>query len=539
MGLAQEGTSSDADQGAVRFNGEVVFEITEPLGPISVRSRVEEAQESILEVANRLRVSVDEIRSEMKDGVIYIIAGTELITEIIPADAEAANLTQQQLAQNQVSSIQQAIREYRQERSPQRLIRGGVLAFVTTIIFLLALIFLNRLRPRLLQRLNRLNQNGYLALRFQKMELISSETLHKILTSTLKITYITLVCILFYVYSIALLELFPWTERYGELLISYIIAALLPLTDAILNYLPNLLIILPSLVLTYFALRLCNLTSQAIKDGEINLPGFYPEWAKPTALILKAMILFLAGAVVIPLLPGFGSPAFQGISVFLGLLVSIGSSSAIANLISGIILMYTRAFQQGDRIRVGEATGDVVEQTLLATRIRTINNVLVTIPNALILSSKIDNYSASAREQATPLILHTSVTLGYDAPWRQVHEALIKAASATSYILKDPQPFVLQTSLNDFYVTYEVKAYSRYPQKMALIYSELHQNIQDCCNEAGIEILSPHYTGLRDGNTTTIPQSYLSPSYVPPGFRIQAWRLTGHPDDPNLDGQTK
>ncbi len=152
-------------------------------------------------------------------------------------------------------------------------------------------------------------------------------------------------------------------------------------------------------------------------------------------------------------------------------------------------------------------------------------------------SSKIDNFSVSAKEEATPLILHSVVTLGYDAPWRQVHETLIKAASATHYVLNDPAPFVLQTSLNDFYVTYEVKAYTRHPHKMALIYSELHQNIQDCCNEVGIEIMSPHYTGLRDGNTTTIPQSYLPPDYIAPGFRVQAYHPSVRTESPPPDKQ--
>ncbi len=386
MVSAQEAASPTSEQGLVYLDEEVVFEITEPLGPISVRTRVEEAQESILEVASRFRISVDDIRSEMRDGVIYIFAGNELITEVIPADAEAVNLTPQQLARNQVSNIQRAIREYRQKRSPERLIREAILAFVTTITFLLAIIFLNRIRPRLLQKLISLHQQECLALQFQNMELISSERVLRSLTSIIKIIYLTLIFILVYLYIITLLELSPWTRKYAEQLIGYVVNALSPAAEATLNYIPKLLIIIPTLVLTYFALRLCNVTFQALKNGEVNITGFYPEWAKPTSLIIKALILFLAGAVVIPLLPGFGSPAFQGISVFLGLLVSIGSSSAVANLISGIILMYTRAFQQGDRIRIGEATGDVVEQTLLATQIRTVNNVLVTIPNALILS---------------------------------------------------------------------------------------------------------------------------------------------------------
>lgn len=218
-----------------------------------------------------------------------------------------------------------------------------------------------------------------------------------------------------------------------------------------------------------------------------------------------------AATVAFPYLPGSQTPAFQGISIFLGLLVSLGSSSAIANIVAGIILTYTRAFLVGDRVKITDTTGDVVEKTLFVTRIRTIKNVVITIPNAAVLGSHVINYSAAANDPATPpLILHTTITLGYDVPWRKVHDVLTKAALATGQILEEPAPFVLQTSLDDFYVSYELNAYTSSPGIMAKIYSELHQNIQDQCNEANIEILSPHYRAERDGNQTTIPVDYLS-----------------------------
>ncbi|NJR31574.1 MAG: mechanosensitive ion channel [Chamaesiphon sp. CSU_1_12] len=244
------------------------------------------------------------------------------------------------------------------------------------------------------------------------------------------------------------------------------------------------------------------------------------------------MIIAFAAIVAFPYLPGAKSPAFQGVSVFLGLLLSLGSSAAVANVVAGVILIYTRAFEVGDRVKVGEAVGDIVEKTLLVTRIRTIKNVVITIPNAAVLNAQIINYSAAAQDPNTPpLILHTTITLGYDVPWRTVHQALIGAANATSSILPEPTPFVLQTSLDDFYVSYEINAYTNTPKIMARIYSELHQNIQDKCNEVGIEILSPHYRAVRDGNQNTIPESYLPADYIVPGFRIDRVRnLTSSPD---------
>lgn len=191
----------------------------------------------------------------------------------------------------------------------------------------------------------------------------------------------------------------------------------------------------------------------------------------------------------------------------------------ISNVVAGVILTYMRPFQLGDRVKIADTVGDIIEKTLLVTRVRTIKNVDITIPNSLILGAHIINFSSSSFNPP-PLILHTSVTIGYDAPWRTVHELLKKAAAATPHILKTPEPFVLQTALNDFYVSYEINAYTDEPNLMATIYSDLHQQIQDTFNEAGLEIMSPHYTQVRDGNKTTIPEEYLPKSYQAPAFRI-------------------
>ncbi len=190
----------------------------------------------------------------------------------------------------------------------------------------------------------------------------------------------------------------------------------------------------------------------------------------------------------------------------------------MGNIVAGIVLTYTRAFLIGDRVQIANTIGDVIDKGLLVTRIRTIKNVEVAIPNSMVLSSHILNYSLQSQERG--LILHTTVTIGYDTPWRLMHETLIKAAIATSDILQEPLPFVLQTSLDDFYVCYELNAYTNQPQEMAGIYSELHQNIQDECNEAGIEIMSPHYGALRDGNSSTIPSDHLPKEYQAPSFQV-------------------
>ena len=273
------------------------------------------------------------------------------------------------------------------------------------------------------------------------------------------------------------------------------------------------------LLVTHYIIKLAQLIFNGIRSQRIRFPGFYPDWAGPTFNLLRILVFAFALVVIFPYLPGSGSPAFQGISIFFGVLLSLGSTAAVANMVAGVVITYMRAFQKGDRVKIADAMGDVVEKTLFVTRVRTIKNVDITIPNAMVLSNHIINFSTLAREHG--VILHTTVTLGYDLDWRKAHELLIEAAKATKKIEPHPEPYVYQTSLDDFYVTYEINAYTKHPAEMSGIYSELRQNIQDRFHEAGVEITSPHYSALRDGNQAAIPEEHLPKNYNPPSFRFK------------------
>jgi small-conductance mechanosensitive channel len=267
------------------------------------------------------------------------------------------------------------------------------------------------------------------------------------------------------------------------------------------------------------AIRLVGLVFEQIHQGRIVFANFPAEWAAPTNKIVRVLLIAFGVVVAFPYLPASDSPAFAGVSVFMGVLISLASSSALSNMIAGIVLTYTGAFRLGDRVKVGDSFGDIIEASLLATRVRTIKNEDITIPNSVVLGSSVVNYSRQATTLG--LILHTSVTIGYDAPWRRVHELLIEAALATPGVREEPRPFVWQTALNDFYVTYEINAYTSSPRDMIDIYAALHARIQDAFYAAGVEIMSPHYTALRDGNTMAIPESSRVPGYRPPAFRVE------------------
>ena len=268
-----------------------------------------------------------------------------------------------------------------------------------------------------------------------------------------------------------------------------------------------------------YVIRFVRYIFHEIEAEKLKLSGFHADWAMPTYSIVKFLLYAFMFVLIFPYLPGSDSNIFKGVSVFIGVLFSLGSSSAIANMVAGLVITYMRPFKIGDRIKIGDVTGDVVEKTLLVTRIRTIKNEVITIPNSSVLNGNTTNYSSEAIEKG--LIIHTTVTIGYDVPWKDMHQALIDAALRTNLILDEPKPFVLQTSLEDFYVSYQINAYTREAGKQALIYSNLHQNIQDVCNERGIEILSPHYRAARDGNMTTIPADYLPNDYKSPSFNVK------------------
>ncbi|MGA7952127.1 MAG: mechanosensitive ion channel domain-containing protein, partial [Gloeobacterales cyanobacterium] len=509
------------DGSTVVLSGEPLFVIQSRVGSFTPEDRAKVVSSRIENLAQDLSISLDSLIIEEQPDTSNLIAGEKTILTLTDADAKAANISRQRLAIGYLEIIKKSIQEYRQSRSLKNIAFSVLYTFLATITLLILFRILSQIWDRVFQKIASWEGTRIPALRIQNIELLPATQITDILIRFIKVLRSVLFLGIFYLYVLLDLSLFPWTKPIGASLSHYLLEALADIFKVLFSYLPNLFIITLVVVLTYYILKFVQFIFTEIGRGNFTLPGFYPEWARPTNNLVRFLIIALAVIVAFPYLPGANSPAFQGVSVFLGLLLSLGSSSAVANLVAGVILIYTRAGEAGDRVKIGDAVGDIVEKTLLVTRIRTIKNVVITIPNASVLNSQIINYSAAAQDpEAPPLILHTTITLGYDLPWRKVHEALINAAHATSHILTEPAPFVLQTSLDDFYVSYEINAYTHKPKLMAKTYSELHQNIQDKCNEVGIEILSPHYRAVRDGNQNTIPENYLPSDYIAPGFRI-------------------
>ncbi|MBN2201674.1 mechanosensitive ion channel family protein [bacterium] len=363
------------------------------------------------------------------------------------------------------------------------------------------------------------------SIRIKTVEVLSADRTVEALTFMNKVGRFALMVFIAYLYLTVVFSLFSFSETWAEKLIGYVLTPLKTAVNAVVGFLPNLFFIIVMVFVFHAIIRFVRMIFNELHSGRIDIPGFYRDWALPTFKIVRFLIMVLAAIIIFPYLPGSHSPFFRGISVFLGVLFSLGSTSAVSNVVAGIVLTYMRPFVLGDRVRIADTEGDVVEKTLLVTRVRTVKNVDITIPNAMVLGSHIVNYSSSAQEKG--LILHTTVTIGYDVPWKRVHELLLAAAGETENILDDPPPFVLQKSLDDFHVSYELNAYTHDSCGMSGIYSGLHSKIQDKFNQAGVEIMSPHYGAVRDGNQTTVPAEYLPKEYRAPSFRLFGVNLFG------------
>jgi len=273
----------------------------------------------------------------------------------------------------------------------------------------------------------------------------------------------------------------------------YILSTLKDFGISIGRYIPKLLTIIIIIFITHYLLRGIKFVVTQIERGKVAIPGFYPDWAQPTYKIIRVLLWAFSFALMYPYLPGADSRAFQGVSVFIGIIFSIGSTSAIGNLIAGLVITYMRPFKIGDRVQIKEITGFVVEKNLMVVRIKTHKNEYVTFPNVMILGSNIINYNTSSDEDEDGLILNTEITYAYSVPWETIHELLINAALETEYIQKSPKPFVLQTKLDDFYTRYQINCYTKEVSQVPLIYSLLYQNIQNCFRKAKLDMTAPHF----------------------------------------------
>lgn len=499
----------------VVLRGDTVLFVPRGYGAFTATDRAEA-------IGQRLRqaslLGADSLTIQRNESATNLLAGDIIVMSVTDADAEAVGVARDALAMQYGEALRSQLRTISLSETLRVLAYGGALALIATIALIALLTLIKRAMARAERALNDWTTGRVPTLKITTLEILTASQIHAATHAALRALRLALILLLLYVYLPLVLGFFPWTAPYGEQLLSYVLEPLARVGRGLLEFLPNLAFIAVIVMIARYALVAIKALFSAVERRAITFGGFEPEWSEPTYKIVRFLAIAFVLVVVFPYLPGSRSEAFRGISIFLGLLVSLGSSSAIANIIAGTVLTYTRAFSVGDRVQIAETTGDVIAKSLLVTRIRTNKNVDVTIPNAMVLSSHVLNYSAAAKTSG--LILHTTVTIGYDVPWRTVHELLIAAATDVHDVLADPKPFVLQTALGDFSVAYQLNAYTRNAAAQARLYSDLHRQIQERFNAAGVEIMSPNYFALRDGNAVTLPPEKRPAGYEAPSFRV-------------------
>lgn len=488
---------------------DTLFMVYASRGGHSARDRAETTNEMLMKIGKSRSESGDSVYMLDNENYIDIMYGDRVLFTITEQDALWQGVTMHELAGRYMPVLVEKIDYLKEENSFWQFIKRGVLFVLVLTMQYLIFRLINYLFRKLRRQIIRFKQRRLKPIIIRDYELLNTRRLCRMLIVLSNLVRYLILLVLLILTVPMLFSIFPQTEKLAFKILYYILDPIKMVLNSIAEYIPNLFIIIVIWYCVKYIIKGLRYITAEIKSEKLKISGFYPDWAQPTFNIIRFLLYAFMIAMIYPYLPGSQSGVFQGISVFVGLIVSLGSSTVIANFIAGFVITYMRPFKIGDFIKVNDTVGNVIEKTPFVTRLRTIKNELITIPNSFIMSSNTVNYSASARKYG--LIIHTILTMGYETPWRKVHDLLIQAALDTPGVEPSPMPFVLETELNDNYMCYQINAYIKNADELPNIKSDLLQNIQDLFHTAGIELVAPHYYATRDGNGSRIPEDFRNP----------------------------
>jgi small-conductance mechanosensitive channel len=490
----------------VVVEGDTLFLIHSSQGGLSAARRAENVQKAILHAGKEFSFGKDTLHIEEGAYLTDIMYGEKVLLSITDLDAGSTGLSRPALARKYLVPVKAKIEAMRKTYGILQMVKraGLFLLIAGGQIFLIMLT--HYVFRKLRRKIIRLRQTKLkpIAIRDYEFLNVRRQSIIILFLSKMLKWLIILVQLLFSVPM--LFAVFPQTKSIAIALFSYVFEPVKMIARGVVNYIPNLFIIMIIYLCIRYTIKGLRFISREIESGKLKINGFYPDWAQPTFNIIRFLLYAFMIAMIYQYLPGSQSDVFKGISVFVGLIVSLGSTTVIGNIIAGFVITYMRPFKVGDRIKLNDTEGHVMEKTPFVTRLRTPKNEIVTIPNSFIMSSHTTNFSASAREYG--LIVHIDVGSGYEVPRQQVHQLLIKAAQETPGIESRPKPFVLETALADSYPIYQINAYVKNVDRLSQTYSDLNQHIHDAFQEAGLEMLLPHYYAQRDGNPLAMPPEY-------------------------------
>ena len=487
---------SKANGAPIRLENDTIYTIYTTLGLYSPLERAEYTEKKLRKLVELPIFRKDSLKIDSNNNLLMITYQGEWVQAVSEEDAIIAHLPQIELAKSLQNDILRAVTQYREEHSMQkRIMRIGELTLlilaIATFFYLLNLLF------RKIQQLLLRHSFFEKGIKIKNYQILNKENMNYILTKVLFLLKLIVFFIVIFVSIPVGLKLFPSTQLWAERLLKLILDPLSQIGTAIVDYLPNLIIIGIIILIGRMVLKLMRYFLYEIERGALKIKGFYKEFAKPTYNILRILFICFIFIVIFPYLPGSGSSAFQGVSIFLGLLISFGSSSTISNGLAGIFITYMRAFRENDWIKVGDYIGMVIHKDSLVTRLKTINNEEVTVPNSMILYSSTMNFSSISRTNG--LVVTTQVKVRYDARLEEVDATLIAAAQATKGVTDKITPYIYiyHISLNELNATYEINAVTFEPQNMYIIKSDLIKNIYNAFRERNIELTSIEYVELR------------------------------------------
>ena len=481
---------------------DTVFMLHYSFGSLTVKELASQMSQNLSEVSRSFNPNSDSLSVKISENNARIFFKDQMIAYIPQIEADIVGLELPVLAQTWKKGIESAYIE--NISTFDQLLQYGLALIIIIIVLALSNWILKRIFGRIRQYFFNRKDKLLKGVRIRNFEVFDSddelELVYKLIFLFRLVVWLLVAIFIFpFIFSF-----FPATELVTYTILGYIYDPFVSIGRSIINFLPDLFTILVIIFIVRFVLKYLKIFFRRIEFGRIKIDGFYRDWAPTTYMLLKIFVIALSFVMIFPYLPGAQSDVFKGVSVFIGIIFSIGSTSIVGNLVAGLVITYMRPFNIGDRIRIAEVEGEIVKKTPFVIRIKTPKNEYITLPNSNVLNGHIINYNSSFDEGG--IILHTTITIGYDVPWRKVNELFLKAADQIEYLEKKPEPFVLQKTLGDFSVAYQLNAYTKRPLDKDRIHSMLHQHIQDIFSEAGVEILSPTYMATRDGNSTTVPE---------------------------------
>jgi small-conductance mechanosensitive channel len=491
--VTNEAAAPEIRTAPVVIDGTTLFSVR-GASSYSADRRARAIEERIRALAGDRSVAAPSLTLEEGAGVTWITdPRAQRIMGVFEEDAAVESISRSLLAQSYRGRILEAIAAYRADRHPPLLARRAAYALAVALAVILAALASRRAVRWVQAALERRYRARIRDLKVQEFRVVRIDQIRLFLSRLLTLAWAVSVFAMTYAGLRYALSLFPWTRGASQWMRATAIEPVRAMGVGILEAIPGLVFIALLAVITRFVLRLVRLFFDNVASGSVKLRDFDAEWAQPTSRLIRLFVIAFAVVVAYPYIPGSSTNAFKGVSLFIGVIFSLGSSSLIGNIIAGYSMTYRRAFRVGDLISIGEHVGVVEKMRTLVTHLRTMKNEEVIVPNSSILAGEVVNYSSLARESG--VILHTTVNIGYDTPWRQVEAMLLDAAERTPGLLREPPPFVLHKSLDGFGVTYEVNVYCATPERRARHYTELHRNILDVFNEHGVQIMTPAYEG--------------------------------------------